>query len=71
MIHDLPGGVYRYYVSCHGAKDFGDHLAVTADGSAHGTVLHAFPTSPHVEIEGRGTTEGGASPAPFSMPSKQ
>jgi hypothetical protein len=42
MIHDAPGGVYRYYVSCHGAKDFGDHLAVTT-ADAHGKVLSAFP----------------------------
>jgi hypothetical protein len=63
MIHDAPAGVYRYYVSCHGAKDFGDHLAVTT-ADAHGTVLHAFPTNPPAQqAEGRGTTEGGASPA--------
>ncbi len=42
MLHDVPAGVYRYYVECHGAKDFGDHLMLpTAD--AHGKVLNAFP----------------------------
>lgn len=64
-IHDLPGGVFRYYVECHGAKDFGEHLTVTADDSAHGAILKAFPTNPSVEMKGRGTAEGGASPAPF------
>jgi len=43
MIHDAPAGVYRYYIQCHGAKDFGDHLVVTADDTAHGKVLSAFP----------------------------
>jgi hypothetical protein len=51
MFYDVPAGVYRYYVQCHGAKDFGDHLTVTA-ADAHGKVLQAFPT------------EGGASPEP-------
>jgi hypothetical protein len=71
MVHDLPGGVYRYYVECHGAKDFGDHLTVTADDNAHGAVLEAFPTNPSVEMKGRGTTIGGAAPEPTHIDSKQ
>lgn len=68
MVHDVPAGVYRYYVSCHGAKDFGDHLTITADDTAHGKTLSAFPeaapTNLSVDMGGRGTIIGGASPAP-------
>lgn len=41
MLHDVPAGLYRYFVSCHGAKDFGDHLTVAH--TVENATLSAFP----------------------------
>lgn len=41
MLHDPGAGLYRFFVTCHGAKDFGPHLTVAH--TVEKATLDAFP----------------------------
>lgn len=41
MLHDPGAGKFRYFVSCHGEKDFGPHLEIPH--TTETATLTAFP----------------------------